>query len=134
MTVHTHFEALDQLPRIATLHISGVGNTSSDMTSVKGCASIVHTGTGLYTVTLNRIYKGGLIGLHHATLTSATAANFDVVLTGSTVETDGKFTIACLSSASNSANAPIIADRLTTDTLLLTVFVQDTASKPSGRV
>lgn len=135
MTISSTFEGTNQLPGVVRLHLSGVGATSSDMTSVKGCTSIVHTATGLYTVTLKKPYKGGLVGFSAAVVTSATAANFDVVLTDiSTVATTGVFKIACLSISSGNAVAGTIADMLTTDTLLMTVDVQDTAAKPAGRV
>lgn len=135
MTVHTHFEPLTDKPAVVVLTVSGVGGgAAANMTSVKGATSIVYaSSTGLYTVTLPRAYSGGLLGIHFATQTSATAANFSHCVTANTVSTDGKFTVACLSSASNSANAPALADRLTTDTLIMTVLVQDTASKPAGR-
>ena len=134
MTIHSTFKGQQSVPSALTIYASAVGAAAADMTSPKGAVSIKRTGTGLYTILLPRAYKGGLLGISMSVLTSATAANFALAVLTSTVETDGKITIALLSSASNSANAPIIADALTTDTYLFTIHVQDTAQKPAGRV
>lgn len=133
MTVKLHFsEVQSNVPGELTLHVSGIGAGAADLTSVKGATLIDQTATGLYTVTLPRAFAG-LISVTGMVM-SSTAANWQVQLRSHTVATDGKFLIAILSAADNAATAPTVTDLTTSQKLMLTVVVQDTAAKPTAGI
>jgi hypothetical protein len=133
MTINTQFtEIKTNVPSKVVLEVSGIGAGAADLTSVKGATLIDQTATGLYTVTLPRVYDGliNVVGM----VMSSTAANWQVQLRSHTVGTDGKFLIAILSAADNAATAPTVTNLSTSEKLLLTVTVQDTAANPSSGV
>lgn len=133
MTINTQFtEIKTNVPSKVVLEISGIGAAAAALTSVKGATLIGQTATGLYTVTLPRKYDGllNVVGM----VMSATPANWHVQLKSHTVATDGKFLIAILSAADNALNAPTVTNLTTSETLLLTVTLQDTAANPSSGV
>lgn len=133
MTINTMFsEVKTNVPSKIVLEISGIGAAAADLTSVKGATLIDQTATGLYTVTLPRKYDG-LVGFT-GTVLSSTAANWSVQIRSHTISSDGKFLIAVLKAADNAANAPTVTNLTTSDTLLLTVTVQDSDVKPSAGV
>lgn len=133
MTINSQFtEIQTNVPSKVVLEISGVGAGAADLTSVKGATLIDQTATGLYTVTLPRKYDGlvNVVGM----VMSSTAANWQVQLRSHTVSTDGKFLIAILSAADNAATAPTVTNLSSSEKLLLTVTLQDTAVNPSAGV
>lgn len=133
MTINSMFPVTEtNVPRKVVLEVSGIGAGAADLTSVKGATLIDQTATGLYTITLKRKYDGlvNLVGM----VMSATPANWHVQLKSHTVDTDGKILIAILSAADNAATAPTVTDLTTSQKLLLTITVQDSAQVPSSGV
>ena len=133
MTINSHFgEVKTNVPSKVVLEVSGIGAGAADCTSVKGATTIDQTATGLYTITLPRKYDGlvNVVGM----VMSSTAANWQVQLRSHTVSSDGKFLIAILKAADNAATAPTVTDLTTSEKLLLTVTLQDTAVNPSAGV
>ena len=133
MTISSQFsEVKTNVPSKVVLEVSGVGAATAELTSVKGATQIDQTATGLYTVTLPRKYDGlvNVVGM----VMSATPANWHVQLKSHTVATDGKFLLAILSVADNAATAPTVTNLTTSETLLLTVTLQDSDVRPSAGV
>lgn len=133
MTINSHFDEMKtNVPSKVVLEVSGVGAGAADLTSVKGATTIDQTATGLYTITLPRKYDG-LVNVAGMVM-SSTVANWQVQFRSHTVSSDGKFLIAILKAADNAATAPTATDLTTSEKLLLTVTLQDTAVNPSAGV
>ena len=134
MAIKPHHEGKNNLPDVVKIFGRGVGAAAANLTGVQGVVSVVHTGTGLYTVNLPRKYAG-LLNLQWQVI-STTAANWLVTVISENVvgasATAGSIAISVLSSAAGSAAAPAAANLSTAQTLLLEITVADTDTKPSG--
>ena len=108
---------------VTTLYGRGTGAGASTLTGVKGPWVITRTGTGAYTITLNRKYAG-LLDFTGTVIDVTTPDDWEVFLAADL--------------ASNNAvsflvfKGGVAADLSTDEKILLRVVLQDTQAKPAG--
>lgn len=124
MTINQFYsESYSNVPSVVKVFARGTGAGAADLTSVKGVTLIDQTGTGLYTITLKRKFKGLLMLVGNV-----------IDLTGSD---DWEVTLASDLTSGNQVSVVIsksgTAANLTSDEkLLLEISLEDTNVKPAS--
>lgn len=124
MTINTFFnEQRVSLGGVVTLYGRGTGAGTSTLTGVKGPWTITRTGTGAYTITLNRKFAG-LLDFNGTVIDVTTPDDWEVFLAGDLASNNAVSFLVFKGGAA--------ADLSTDEKILLRVVLQDTTVKPAG--
>lgn len=108
---------------VTTLHGRGTGAATSALTSVKGPWSITRSGVGTHSIVLNRKFAG-LLNANFAVIDAGTIDDWEVTLSSDL--TSGNTVGIQVFKGGAAADLPATAK------LLISLVLQDTATKPAG--
>lgn len=124
MTINQFYsESYSNVPSVVKVFARGTGAGAADLTSVKGVTLIDQTGTGLYTITLKRKFKG-LLMLVGNVIDPTGSDDWEVTL-ASDLTSGNQISIIVTKSGT-------AADLTTDEKLLLEISLEDTNAKPAS--
>lgn len=121
-------ETFQNLPGVTMIHVRATGAGAANMTGIKGnglstTVPIVRTGVGLHTVTLNRKFAG-LLNVVANVIDVTSPDDWEVNLT-TDLTNNQTFGIGI-------SKAGVAAELSTDEKLLMTIILEDSATKPAG--
>lgn len=124
MTINQFFDEQQvNLGSVVTLHGRGTGAATSALTGVKGPWTITRSNVGTHSIVLSRKYAG-LLNAMFAVIDGGTIDDWEVTLS-SDLTTNNTIGIQVFKGG-------VAADLPTTAKLLITLVLQDSATKPAG--